>query len=388
MTPAARYAAAIEVLDAWRVGARAEQALSNWGRGNRFAGAKDRAAIRDHVFDVLRRKRSVVALGGAETGRGMILGLLRQQGIDPNDVFGAGGYAPAGLASDEQTQMTPMLSAAEAHDMPDWLWPVWKADLGAAAEDAAQVLRERGPITLRVNQRRATRQEAAALLEQDGIITQPAHQVGSCLFVTQNPRRVKTSTAYLTGLVELQDLASQRAIMTLDIAPGTSVLDYCAGGGGKSLALADLFDCTVTAHDIDAKRMKDLPVRAGRAQADIAMADKQRLKQLPGFDHVFVDAPCSGAGTWRRNPEAKWDITLDKLSDINALQSEVIKNAATFVRPGGRVTYATCSVLHCENRQVVDRFLMANPQWQCLAEDLRLPDANGDGFYFANLQLR
>lgn len=388
MTPAARYASAISVLDDVLSGASAEKCLTSWARANRYAGSKDRAAVRDHVFDVLRRKRSLAARGGDESGRALVLGLLRHQGIDPMDVFGAGGYAPVALTEAEIAAGVLPTGPAETHDLPDWLWPVWAKDLGESAIAAAAALQDRGPVTLRVNLRRGSREAATAILAEDGIVVEASQDVKTALQVVENERRVHLSRAYLEGFVDLQDLASQQAVLSLNIPNGARVLDYCAGGGGKALALADLFACQVTAHDISAARMKDIPVRAERAVVSIEVLNSAALDQGAGYDVVFADAPCSGSGTWRRAPEAKWSFTPDKLFEYNVLQLEVIENAARFVGAAGQIVYATCSVLSAENSGVLLHFTGKNPDWEILSETTRLPDAAGDGFFHSVLQCR
>ncbi len=385
MTPAARYASAIEILDAVLAGASAEKSLTSWARANRYAGSKDRAAVRDHVFDVLRRKRSLAAIGGTLSGRGLTIGLLRFQGIDTAANFGAGGYGPPALTADEIALGETPAQGAQACDLPDWLWPIWQADLGDGAQACAAVLQERGPISLRVNLGRCSRAQAADMLAQDGVVTVPSTDVKTGLQVVENERKVKTSAAYLQGFVEVQDIASQVAVAALDISDGARVLDYCAGGGGKALAIADQYQCRVVAHDISAARMADIPVRADRAGVTIEVMETAQLAGCDPFDVVFVDAPCSGSGTWRRAPEAKWAFTSEKLLSFNALQGEVLAKSAEFVAINGTLIYATCSVLAAENGAIVSKFLADRPEWRCLHEKQRLPDALGDGFYHAIL---
>ena len=385
MTPAARYAAAIDVLDQINAGEPAEKALTGWGRANRFAGSKDRAAVRDHVFDVLRQKRSLAALGGGTSGRTLVLGLLRRQQINPNDVFGAGGYAPTALTADE-VAAGDVAHGAAALDLPDWLWPQWLADLGEDAEAVAHVLQQRGPVTLRVNLRRGTRDAAIVALAADGVTAVPMNEVKTALQVTENPRRLRNSGVFTDGLVELQDVASQAAITALEIAPDARVLDYCAGGGGKALAIADMHGARVSAHDISVARMGDIPVRAGRAGVRVEVIAPNELAPSARFGCVVCDAPCSGSGTWRRAPEAKWAISSAKMQEYKALQQKVIAKSSAFVGPSGTLFYATCSVLACENEGIVDAFLDAHTDFRLLRSNWRLPDADGDGFYFAILQ--
>jgi 16S rRNA (cytosine967-C5)-methyltransferase len=383
MTPGARVAAAIAVLDQIRDGAFAEQALTAWARASRFAGAKDRAALRDHVFDVLRCRRSL----GDGDGRALMLRLLQRDGSDLAQVFTGLGHAPAPPSAAEAAALAaPLaLSDAAACDLPDWLWPVWQASLGADAVRAAQVLQARADVFLRVNQRRITAAGAIGALAQDGVTAQAHEAVDGCLRVLDNPRRIRTAAAYLTGLVELQDAASQRAVQMVPVAPGARVLDYCAGGGGKALAFADRHDAAVFAHDIAAARMADLPDRAARAGVAITRLSPDQLDRHAPYDVVFCDAPCSGSGTWRRSPDAKWRLTRDRLDALCAIQNEVIARAATLVAPQGLLAYATCSVLQDENDAVVARFLRSHPAWSVTLRDQRLPGPDGDGFFLSVL---
>ena len=386
MTPAARLSAAIAVLDAIIAGARAEQALATWGRASRFAGSGDRAALRDIVFDVLRAKVSLGRLGGAETGRGLVLGLLRRAGQDAGALFTGEGHAPAPLSPTERAHLAAPVPLAppDACDIPAWLWPAWQESLGAQAVAAAEVLQRRGPVTLRVNLSRGSRDAAQASLAAEGIDTQPG-EVKTALHVTAQERKIARSAAFLSGHVELQDAASQQAVARLHVAPGARVLDYCAGGGGKALAFADLPGVHVTAHDIAPRRMVDLPARAARAGVQIDLTETAALPGLAPFDLVFCDAPCSGSGTWRRTPEAKWALTPDMLHDYARMQAGVLASAAPLVAPGGRLAYATCSVLQAENRASVAGFLAAQPGWRCVDEMALVPTDTQDGFYLAVL---
>ena len=384
MTPGARVAAAIEVLDQIRAGVAAEPALTAWGRTHRFAGSKDRAAIRDHVFDVLRARRSL----SDGSGRDLMIRLLVRDGWDVDAYFDGVGHAPAPLDDDERAALGEplVLTDAAASDIPDWLWPQWCESLGKIAGPAAQAGQARADVFLRVNLRRTTRQAAAdALLAQD-IDTQPHPTVQTCLRVTRNPRRVKTSDAFTQGLVELQDASSQFAISAVSVPTGGRILDYCAGGGGKALALADQQDALVFAHDIAPRRMADLPARAGRAQVQIATLSSKDVTAQAPYDLVFCDAPCSGSGTWRRTPDAKWQLTQDRLVDLQEMQDDVLAKAAPLVARGGVLAYATCSVLACENDQRIARFRAANPKWDIVARHHLVPGPDGDGFYLCLME--
>lgn len=383
MTPGARVAAAIAVLDQIGSGAFAEQALTGWARASRFAGAKDRAAVRDHVFDVLRCRRSL----GDGDGRTLMARLLQRDDVDLSHIFNGLGHAPNPLSEAEVAALAlPLaLSDAAACDLPDWLWPVWQGSLGADAEQAARVQQGRADVFLRVNQRRITTAGAVAALAQDGVTAQAHDAVDGCLRVLDNPRRIRTAGAYLTGLVELQDAASQRAVQMVPVAAGARVLDYCAGGGGKALAFADRHGTDIFAHDIAPARMADLPDRAARAGVVITRLAPDQVADHAPYDVVFCDAPCSGSGTWRRSPDAKWRLTRDRLDALCAIQNDVIARAATLVAPQGLLAYATCSVLQDENDAVVTQFLHSNPAWSVTLRDQRLPGPDGDGFFLSVL---
>jgi len=389
VTPAARVAAAIGLLDAVLAGAAAEKALTTWARRNRYAGAGDRAAIRDLVFDALRCRRSHAWLGGAETGRGLMLGALRAQGRDPAEIFTGDRYAPAPPGPDEVPgRSLTDASFAIRHDVPDWLLPALRDSLGADLAPILDLLRRRAPVFLRCNLAKGPRAAIAARLAAEGIETAPHPLSPSALQVTENARRVQRSAAYAEGLVEMQDAASQAVADLLPLAPGDRVLDYCAGGGGKALALAARMSVDapvhITAHDADPGRMRDLPARAARAGVRIAQAASADLADQR-FDLVLCDAPCSGSGAWRRSPEAKWRLTPDRLAALHRTQDAILDRAADLVAPSGALAYATCSLLNTENRDRVAAFLARHSGWR-LVEDRRLTPLDGaDGFYVARL---
>ncbi|MEO1460350.1 MAG: RsmB/NOP family class I SAM-dependent RNA methyltransferase, partial [Pseudomonadota bacterium] len=212
----------------------------------------------------------------------------------------------------------------------------------------------------------------------------------TCLRVLDGARRVSRSAAYADGLVELQDAASQAAAAHANAAPGMIVLDYCAGGGGKALALAAHMAGRgrLMAHDIDPARMADLPARARRAGAAISPVGTAGLPELADrCDLVFADAPCSGSGAWRRNPDARWRLTPHRLAELHDAQNTVLAGAAACVRPGGTLVYATCSVLHSENIERVRAFLSGNTGWNPEREPLSLlpSGTDGDGFFAIRL---
>lgn len=386
MTPSARAGAAITVLDQILAGGAAEAELLRWSRASRFAGSGDRAAVRDLVFDALRRRRSLAALGGGDTGRGLILGALRDSGSDPTSIFGAGPYAPAALTEAEETAARPP-TGDEATDLPDWLLPDLRDSLGPDFNSVASALRERAPIWLRVNRLRATPEAAIAALAEDGIIAVPYPDWTDALRATDGGRKIARSSAYLGGLVELQDLSPQLAVAALGDLSGLEVLDLCAGGGGKSLALAAAGAARVVAHDADAGRMADLPARAARAGADITLALPDSPALAEQFDLVVADVPCSGSGSWRRDPAGRWRLTPDRFAALLQIQAQILDQAAMRVRSGGRLAYMTCSLLRAENDAQIAAFLARHPGAR---EELRQhfsPQNASDGFFLSVIVL-
>ncbi|PWE34201.1 SAM-dependent methyltransferase [Maritimibacter sp. 55A14] len=384
MTPSARIAAAIEILDRIGSGAPAEKALTNWARASRFAGSGDRAAIRDHVFTALRCWRSHAALGGAETGRGRMLGQLREAGQDPEAFFTGATHSPAPLTEAEHAHLGAdvAMPQAVALDCPDWLMPALEASLGADFEPVMAALRHRAPVWLRVNALRADRDGALASLTADGIVARPHPNVKMALEVTENERKIRNSSAYRDGLVELQDLASQAVVDLLPVPSEGRILDYCAGGGGKALALAARAPgAAIDAHDADPARMVDLPARAARAAASIRPIEPGTANRHGPYDVVLCDVPCSGSGAWRRSPEAKWRLNPEGLERLLDAQRGILAEAAALVAPGGRLAYVTCSLLDAENSKQIQTFTSQYSAWEQLLAQRFLPTQEGDGFY-------
>lgn len=385
MTPAARVQAAIEALDKILAGAAAEQVLTNWGRAARYAGSGDRAAVRDHVFTALRQRQSAAALGGGATGRGLMLGLLRAAGIDPAGVFTGAPYAPAALTAPEAALATQPVCLADlpeavALDCPDWLLAPLRAALGEGCAPSLAAMRDRAPLFLRANTLWGSREDACALLAEDGVDALAHPLAPTALEVRGGETRLRASRAMAEGAVEVQDAASQALVEALPLQPGWRVLDYCAGGGGKTLALGARAPVSLVAHDANPARMRDLQPRARRAGLKVREMPTAALP-ASAFDLVLVDAPCSGSGTWRRQPEAKWALTPQRLADLAALQGQILDTAMGHVGPGGVLAYATCSLLQAENEAVADAFVHRHG-WICLGQHrfgLAVPDlAGGD----------
>lgn len=386
MTPAARLQTAIEILDTILAGQPAEQALTGWARRSRFAGSKDRAAVRDLVFDVLRARRSLAALGGAETGRGLVLGLCRRDGPDPAIAFDGSRYGPAKPTDTDPAPRDPV-SQAEALDIPEWLWPEFQRSMGERAAAAARALQSRAPIHLRVNLRKTDVEQAITALSSEGIIGVAVPGVDTAIAITEGARKLRNSEVYKSGQVELQDASSQAVVAALPLRDGLRVLDYCAGGGGKALAIAARLDANVKvfAHDAAPRRMADLPERARRAGAQITCLTTDEVRKQAPFDVILTDVPCSGSGSWRRAPEGKWSLTEDRLQTLLATQAEILDGVSDLVAPDGVLAYATCSILNAENNEQIERFTSRFSSWSCDWRNQWAVDENGDGFFAVHL---
>ena len=386
MTPAARVQTAIELLDDIFAGAPAEKALTAWARRSRFAGSKDRAAVRDHVFDGLRRRRSALPEGADETGRVLMMGLLHQDGVDLEAIFADLPYGPAQLIEEERSALAQPVEARV--DLPDWIVPRMQNALKGGFKENAEALRHRAPVFLRANLRKATRDEAMDALARDGIECEVSPIADTALIVKDGARRVAQSTAYREGLVEVQDASSQAALAGLPLRDGMRVLDYCAGGGGKTLGIGGRVNGTFVAHDANPGRLRDLPERAKRAGLGVEIRTGAQLKNELGFDLVFCDVPCSGSGTWRRTPDAKWRFKPENLQELCEIQAEILDSVLPYLNPNGSLIYATCSLLCEENEDQIARFLKDHPEFQC-GHEQRWSMADGcDGFFIAHLTRR
>ncbi len=383
MIPGARVSAAIEILNEITAGTPAEQALTRWARRSRFAGSKDRAAIRDHVFDVLRRQRSAAHFGQGEDGRALMIGMLHQQGADLASLFNGEGHAPAPLSDAERTFPAAPSDRGISWNLPDWIIPHFEDSLGDQAGATAHALQARAPVFLRVNLAKGTRADARRLLTTEGVETRDTKRAPAALEITSGARAVRNSKAFKEGYVELQDASSQAVVAS--ISGEGRLLDYCAGGGGKALALAMTPGREVFAHDTAPERMADIPARAARAGVTIPTLRSEELMHAAPFDVVLCDAPCSGSGSWRRAPDGKWRLTAERLAELTETQDNILDAAAALVRPGGRLVYATCSVLKVENEDRVAAFLLRHTGWAVSLSERFAVDAEGDGFFAAHL---
>ncbi|MDT2070442.1 MAG: RsmB/NOP family class I SAM-dependent RNA methyltransferase [Planktomarina sp.] len=377
MTPGARVAAQIDILEAILSGVPAEKAMTNWARGNRFAGSKDRAALRDLVFQALRCRRSAGALPVPQSARAWAIGALRANGADPNEFFTGIAHAPAALSADD---VTPLPSDRDRLDLQGWVIDLLTQQYGSEqTAEIGAVLRHRAPITLRVNLQKTTRAQLKAELAKAEIETTLNPASDTALTVLSNPRRAVLQPCFEQGWFELQDAASQAVADA--IAINGRVLDYCAGGGGKSLALAARSGSKIFAHDISAARMAEIGPRAARGGHEIEVISPQDLANLAKFDTVVCDLPCSGSGAWRRSPEGKWSLTSEDLEAFVLLQRDIIAKAITYLAPNACLALITCSIFEAEN-QAQRRFISDTfPELTFCSTEQYLPSATQDGLY-------
>jgi 16S rRNA (cytosine967-C5)-methyltransferase len=376
MTPGARLAAAIEILGDIEATRRpAGGALKDWGLHHRFAGSADRAAIAGLVYDALRRRASSAFLMGRESPRAVLLGMLKlERGLDVAAISAlcdGSRHAPPPLDEAERARLAQAsLDAAPAPvagDYPEWLDPYFAATFGEERAEELAALASRAPLDLRVNALKANREEVAASLAALHPVPTRWSPFGLRIPLTADAKSpgIHAEPVFLKGQIELQDEGSQLAAVLCAAKPGEQAIDLCAGAGGKTLALAAMMENRgqIFATDADKRRLAPIHARLERAGARNVQVRTPRgetdvLADLAGrADLVLIDAPCTGTGVWRRNPDAKWRIRPGALAERVKAQIAVLDRAAPLVKPLGRIVYATCSVLEEENGAEVRAFL-------------------------------
>ncbi len=381
MKPGARLAAASEVLDDILNRHRpASTALSDWGKAHRFAGSGDRSVIGTLVFDALRTKALSAWIMGAETPRAIMLGALKASRGLTVDAIAAlvpgDGHSLSALTDDERQRLTEGTAASGpawvTGNYPQWIAPSLGAVFGDHAAEEGAALARRAPIDLRVNSIKATREQVLESLAPIGVQATPFAPLGVRIRAPVGDARaphVEAETSHGKGWFEVQDEGSQIAALLAGARPRMQVLDLCAGAGGKTLALAAAMQNTgqIYAYDSDKIQLRpifDRLMRAGVTNVKVLDAGRaDELKSLGArFDVVLVDAPCTGSGTWRRRPDAKWRLKPANLAERQADQRAVLAVASSMLRPGGRLIYVTCSVLPEENTGQVSEFLGAHPE--------------------------
>ncbi len=402
-------------------------ALRDWGLSHRFAGSGDRAAISNLVLDVFRMKASHAWVMESESAIDLVCAaLLRQWGYTPDtlaadladDRFAPETKSSADLGRLMQKDLTSAPLWVQG-DIPEWTVPHFEEAFGDTWLAEAQALAGRAPLDLRVNTLRADRAKVLRGLKAPG-----AHETGLApqgirVPAPDGPRRQIAATsevAFAKGFFEVQDEGSQLAALLTGAKPGEQVLDYCAGGGGKTLSMAASMENSgqIHAYDSDRRRLAPMVERLKRGGVHNVqlVEDAESLAPLEGrMDRVLIDAPCTGTGTWRRRPDAKWRLSRDNLDKRIADQDEVLDKAATFVRPGGLLAYVTCSVLSEENTARTAAFLARHPEFavrdagetwrEMVGPEASVPTAGAqgalllspartgtDGFFFAHFERR
>ena len=385
MTPAARVSAAIEVVADIEARRRpAAEVLKDWGLAHRFAGSSDRAAIAGLVYDALRRKSSSAWLMGEAKPRAVLIGMLqREHGLSLDDISAlcsGAQFAPAPLTEAERAALAgDALMKAPAHvqgDYPDWLDPFFSRVFGEDRAEEGAALSSRAPLDLRVNTLKAEPEEVLPKLAH--LQAEPARwsPVGLRIRLAADAKNpaIHAEPAFLKGTIEVQDEGSQLAALLAGAKPGEQVVDLAAGAGGKTLALAAVTENRgqIYATDIDKRQLAPIHERIARAgarniQVRTPRGEADVLADLAGrIDLVLIDAPCTGTGTWRRNPDAKWRVRPGALGERVNQQAALLDRAAGLVKPRGRIVYITCSVLQEENGGQVRAFLSRHGGFRAL----------------------
>ena len=390
MTPSARLQAAIELLD-WIIaaardnGASADNIAKKFFKERRYAGSGDRRAIREHVYTAIRRWGD-----RPESGRQAMLGLVAEQ-PELQELFSGANYGPAAIGGDEPVTSGPQI--------PDWLTDKFSSLID---ETERKALFDRAPLHIRVNGRRPTDIDVkSAWLDAVTLALPNAYELAA-------GTKLEDTALFREGALEIQDLGSQAIAAASAAAAPQLALDLCAGAGGKTLALSAMLppDSKIIAADTDRGRLSRIDPRKRRADArnieTVLLAPGEEMEAVSHLrsrcDLVLIDAPCSGTGTWRRNPELRWRMTPKRLDHITELQQRLIVLGSELVKPGGRLVYAVCSLLDAEGGDQAVRFLADHPEWQEISIDLPIgrqyrkgmllsPHHDGtDGFYFTCLE--
>ncbi len=423
MTPAGQLAAAIDLLAEIEADARPADAVANsFFRNRRFIGAGDRREVSTLVWGVLRARRHLgwwlEKFGAEPTPRLLLAAQAIFTGMTPHKIalaFTSGRYGPPPLSEAESLTLEkfaghtlehPNMPDSVKYEVPDWIFSRLQARFGDALEAEMRALAETAPLDMRVNILKSTREEALNDLAAEKLFAKPTPYSPWGLRLAGR-QSVTASKVFQSGGVEIQDEGSQLIALIVGAEPGMRVADYCAGAGGKTLAIAMTMEnkghivaCDVSAPRLDGaiKRLR----RAGVHNAErhlLEAGDKWLKRQGQKFDRVLVDAPCTGTGTWRRNPDARLRLKETDLAEIMPKQAMILDQAQRLVKPGGRLIYATCSLLDEENEAQVEGFLARHPDFRRLDLGDKLPPAlhgpmlrltplkhGTDGFFAAMLE--
>lgn len=381
-----RLSAAMEILG--DVAARhrpVSEALKGWGISNRFAGAGDRAAIGNLVYDALRRRASHAFAMGSDDPRALILGVVVRDWGESVDglvaAFAADPHAPAALSPDEIERLTATdpLAGAPDHvraDLPEWTTSRLVGSFGDDWVAEGQGMANRPPLDLRVNSLKSNRDRVLKALHRLAPEVTALAPLGIRFPAGPGAARtpnVQADEGYLKGWFEVQDQGSQLVAQLAGAQAGEQVLDLCAGAGGKTLAMAAAMGNTGQIFAYDSERQRLAPIydrlkRNGVRNVQVRAPEPGALDDLVGkMDRVLIDAPCTGSGTWRRRPDAKWKLGLEQLAQRVGEQRAILAEGMQFVKPGGVLAYITCSILSDENDQQIEAFLSAHPEFTALA---------------------
>ena len=402
MQDISRAAAAINILDDYLKGYPLEKILKQWFKINRFAGSNDRRNIRDLVFDILR-KRLILYYPFqineyVETGRVLVLSYLflyKKDSFSLEDIKGNKYFSPS-INNDEfiiLNNIKRLVKKAPRYislNYPEFLEKKLSKSLGNNFNIIMELFLNRAPVYLRINQNKININEVKIKLENQGILSEICPSSKYALKVLSGEKFIKKSSPYQLGEVELQDLSSQLTTELVQISSGKKILDFCAGSGGKALAIASRLrnKVDIFAYDINNLKYKNLNYRAKKAGANITILDsKQLIKYRNFFDIVFVDAPCSGTGTWRRDPKIKWELNDQKLSVLTKNQYSMVKQACSYLKNGGFLIYVVCSLLEDEGELIIRKYLLHHKNYSKIKSGIFHPINASDGFYFSVLKI-
>jgi 16S rRNA (cytosine967-C5)-methyltransferase len=385
MTPAARLQAAIEILGQ-DTSQPLERQLKAWFRARRFAGSSDRRAIAERLYAIYRQRAHFAHRMESDAPRALAIASLLAEGEDPVGYF-TGGYGPEPLTEAERAQIAAPPKSPTPHmegEYPNWLEGELRRAFGPRLPEEMAAFQQRAPVDVRVNSLKAARDDVLARLREDGIEAVALPDLPLAIRCPPNSP-LTAHPLFVEGAFEIQDAAAQAAVLFCEAKPGMRVLDLAAGAGGKALALAAAMENKgeVIACDVRTEALTELERRARRAGAHIIRSQLLGTPPEGPFDLVLVDAPCSGSGTWRRQPELKWRLTPERLAERIALQDQLLDQAAG---RGERLVYATCSILPCENEDRTAAFLARHPYFTRKRDYCASPARSGtDGFYAALL---
>ena len=382
------YQSVIEILDTYLNEAKIDFVLRKWAIKHRFAGSSDRRKIKDIIFDIIRQKKSCEHVGGGFSGRNLLIGYLKLKGTELSSVFDNSKFGPEELTIKEQNINIDFSNLSNIYelDFPSWLIPILRRSLLNEFSNVVKALRNRSHIQLRVNLKKISRLNAMKKLQKNNIECEINELCSTALNVLNGAQHILTSPCFENGFVELQDAGSQLVCELIEINYNDKVLDMCAGAGGKSLAIscsAEL-DATYFAWDINFDRMKDIDARSKRAGVKIEKVIKLSSKSV--YNKIIIDAPCSGSGSWRRDPEGKWRLDEDILDNYVKTQKELILKGLKLLAPRGQILYITCSILDIENGKLIDDLISSVLSLKLVRSISLVPSSKSDGFYGAVLE--